>query len=287
MDTEPHKGAGGEVHLPLVGNVKKHTAIIGGVVFAGVLGIVYFRYRKGAASTSASPVAGGTSGAVTAGDTYPPDGTTDNPSDPYSTDSATGQTYGNESTMYSAGGDIGSISPYQGTSDYGGAYYGPINPTTANVSLTTNAEWAQQVENDLSANGVDTATAATALSKILAGLQVTQAQADLFKQGMGLEGPPPQSYPQPIKISSAGTGSGSQSALVTVPNVVGMTEKDAASTIQQAHLHPHGPPVSKVAGVTQVVTAQNPATGHKVTSGSTVSVTVRTTKPAKPPVKKK
>jgi hypothetical protein len=56
--------------------------------------------------------------------------------------------------------------------------------------------------------------------------------------------------------------------LATVPNVIGMTEQDAAETISQAHLHPHGPPLVKVV-------TQTPKAGSRVAPGSTVSVTVK------------
>jgi hypothetical protein len=59
-----------------------------------------------------------------------------------------------------------------------------------------------------------------------------------------------------------------QAKIVTVPNVVGMTEEKAAQVIASAGLHPHGPPLVKVI-------SQSPAAGTKVAAGSTVSVTVR------------
>jgi len=56
--------------------------------------------------------------------------------------------------------------------------------------------------------------------------------------------------------------------MITVPNVIGMTEQDAAEAIAKVHLHPHGEPLVKVIG-------QSPRGGVRVAAGTTVSVTVR------------
>lgn len=276
-----------EVKVPGVGPVKKKWAIAGGAAVVLIVGVAYMRHKSAAnaaAASAATPATGGTATTPAPGGTsqYPSDGTTGNPSDPYSVDPATGITYGDEGNQggfYNQG--YAAQSPalgYDQYSGYGGYYYGNTNPTTNNT-ISTNEQWLTQSENDLQGVGYDQATAAAALSKVLAGLPVSAAQKAIFEQALGIDGNPPQGYPTPIKLTSTpGQPGGGNTGKVKVPYVVGLDEGHAAANLSNAGLHPHGPPVHQVRGQYQQVTGQSPSAGTLVSKGSTVSLTVKVVK---------
>lgn len=181
-----------KINLPLTGPVSKKAVYIGGAITAGILGVAYWRHRQAANAAAASAAAPVTGSGV----------------DPNTIDPNTGIPYSEED----ASGQISGLDG--GVSGYGGSYYGngnivgysqdgqPIYGTGiigSNV-YTTNSEWATAAEDQLATIGVDTATAATAISRVLAGLSVTQAQQDLFMEAVGQVGQPPQGYPTPIKL---------------------------------------------------------------------------------------
>lgn len=270
-------------HVPVIGNVNKKYLYwgIGGVVVIG--GIIYWRHQSSAASTANTATTG------SAASSFDP-----NAVDP---NSPTGQTYAEESS-----GDLGSFG-YGGVSDYGGSYYGngdivgydqygnPIYSTgiTGNQTYTTNSEWATQAEDDLATMGVDSGTAATAISKILAGLPVTTQQQDLFMQAVGLDGQPPQGYPQPIKLTTTPSQPNpptTNANTVTVPNVAGQSAGVAHDLIVAAGLVPTAPSAQKPE---MKASGTNPKAGTKVKSGSKVTIQTSGWMPGyapKPPAKK-
>jgi len=187
--------------------VKKNTAMAGAAVGAVVIAVAVYRSRKAKTAAGGTPAAATT----TAGDLYPPDGTTGNPGDPNSTDPATGITYGDEQAQggygasYGTGGydaagyPIGSPQDiaYEQSQGSGGvpiAY--PVTPTgTGSGGVPTfsdNASWAQYAEaymvNQL---GGDPNTIGNALGKYITGGKVTQAQADVINQAIAFAGNPP------------------------------------------------------------------------------------------------
>lgn len=264
------------IKIPLIGDVKKSYAIGGGIVLLGIGGIIYYRSKSAAASAAASSDTTASTSTDTSG-SY----------DPNAIDPSTGETYGQEALNSNYG--YGGIP----ASGYGGANYGsgsiigydqygdPIYGTGASsvqttTGITTNSEWATEAENDLATLNVDTATAATAISKILAGLPVTSAQQDLFMQAQGLVGePPPQGYPQPIKLTTTPaqptpptTGG---TTLKVIPNVVGKTSENAVSELKS-----YGFTVGLNGSGT--VVSETPKGGTKAKTGSRVDIHAETVK---------
>lgn len=240
-----------ETHVPGLGNVKKKTLYwgLGGVAVIG--GILYWRHQ--AASSQTPQTATDTTGTGQDQSTYDPN------------------------MPGSYGGSV---------SDYGGWYGGniPTLPTgiTSNTQFQTNEDWASAVENDLLANGYDQGTVATAISRVLAGLSVTSNQKDIFMQGIGLIGQPPQGYPTPIKVTNPGHHP-PPTEKVAVPNVVGIDVEQASQILSAAGLKANGP--RGITGVVHVVTGTSPHVGTQVNKGSTVKLSFRSVK-EKVPVKK-
>lgn len=204
--------------------IKKSTVAIAGGGF-GLVGFLWWRHNKSAASSTTSSSAPGSTSAT---DQYPADGTVGDPSDLYSTDPATGMTYGDEaSTGFSDYGGLGSaygagaVSPYYGAGTATGSLLG--NPG----SFTSNAQWAQYVEQQLDNSGIDPTSLSAAIGKYLTGQAMTTDQGDLVDQAIAIGGYPPVSgpsgYPPAMNISvttststagstSTNTGSGSGSS---------------------------------------------------------------------------
>jgi len=242
-------------------NIKKHPWpwTVGGIAVAG--GIWYWRRQAAAAAVPASV------------DTIDP---------------ATGLPYSQEASGgFAAPGSLGGA-----VSGYGGSYYGsgningydqygnPVYSTgiTGNMVYTTNADWAQAAENDLLALGVTQQAAATAITRILAGLTVTIAQQDLFMQAIGLIGQPPQGYPKPIKLINSPAQPGPPPPhppilvpTIVVPNLIGMTQGDAYRTLEAVGLKSTG----KVSRIIYIVTSQSPKAGTHVLKGSIVTLQFR------------
>lgn len=238
-----------ETHVPLLGNVKKPYlyAGIGGIAIIG--GIAYWRHQAAAAAN-----------AQTATDTAT--------ADPNAIDPSTGQPYSAEQMM---GGSYPSY-PY-GVSDYGGGGY-PYSPppvSNSSSSISTNADWATEVENALLANDIPIATSSTAISRVLAGLTVTTAQQAIFMQGVGLFLEPPQGYPKPIKLTDTPAQPG-PSATVTVPNVVGKNFGQAFNMLTVANLT--SDPGHGGTHADWTVTAQSVKAGSKVKEHTVVHLTV-------------
>jgi len=149
--------------LPGLGEVKKGHLIAFGVVGVVVGGYVILRRRN------TVPAPGTTATDTTA-------------TDPNAIDPATGIPYAQE---------YGGAGGYYG----GGGQYGQPPPVPGSGGFTTNGQWAQQAEQDLSGVGVDPTTLAAALGKYLTGQAVTSDQHSLVNQAIAFENYPPVAGP--------------------------------------------------------------------------------------------
>jgi len=286
----------GNVKVPLVGTVPK-KAVAGSLAVVGILVVVYYVRKGNAASTAAQTAA---AGAATATDQYPPDGTVGNPQDPYSTDPATGATYGDENSgsggTYGAYGGLGTAMtgtyPWDGTTGNeadpysldpaSGVTYGDeglaTGGTSANPSggppFANNSDWENWVTQQLQADdpGINAGDLTTALGLYLNGQPVDPAQKTLIFDATGTGGDPPVAGPAnyPPKVRTNGD-TGGKTATIAVPNTIGQPQEAAYAIITEAGLKPKGSPVIK--GQVIYVTAQTPKAGTKVASGSTVTLT--------------
>jgi hypothetical protein len=200
----------GKIHTPL-GDISKKTALIGGVGVAAVGGIIYYRYRKNAASQASSQQSSANSSG--SGTVTDPAGNVCAQVDP-----TTGYCPGtpeDEAAQESAAEQVG----VEDTGDYGygegsGEYYtdpngnicvaplangycpGSVSNTSPSTTPETNAQWAENVE-ETHPNWE------SAIDKVLGGVAVTTAQANDWNEAVGLYGQPPQPYP-PIKTKDTG-----------------------------------------------------------------------------------
>jgi hypothetical protein len=239
----------GDIQVPAVGKVSRKTAAGGLAVVALLIGIYYYRKRQNAsaASTAAS--------AATSTNQYPPDGTVGNPDDPYSTDPATGQTYGNEAAgsggtygAYDTGDDEGDLEtsdsyPWDGSvgneddpyslDPASGITYGDeglaTGGTSANPSggppFANNSDWETWAIQQLSTSdpSIDTDGLTTALGLYLNGQPVTAAQKTLIFDATGIAGDPPvagpNNYPPNVQTNGSTGGSGSVSTTTSTAKV--------------------------------------------------------------------
>lgn len=281
--------------MKLFGHEINNWWLIGGG--AGVV-VVFYLYKRGTASGSSGSAA----------DPNAIDPVTQLP---YSMDDqvdpATGLTYLQEAEQY------GSVSAAEATAGTGGAFGSSYYPssgygygggtagsptgtsTTSTVSYASNAAWAQAAQAGLASLGYDPTTVAAALGAFLAGSTLTPDQASIVQAAEAEFGAPPVgtftisvSGTSSGGTSSGGTGSGSGTgtggsgtgtggsggAQVTVPNVIGMTTKQAQASLTAAGLVIFTLPPD-VPGFTHVVTEQTPVPGTKVAQGSKVSLTYK------------
>lgn len=253
-----------ETHIPVLGNVKKKTAYIVGAGVVVLGGVLYWRHQ--AASTAASSATPADTSALNQ------DSSTYNPN--------LAGSYGGAASNY--GGSYYGSGNITGYDQYGNPVYS--TGIQGNLTITSNADWATQAETDLAANNVDQATAANAITRILAGLDVTTDQEDLFLQAVGLLGEPPQGYPKPIKVKNPNHHP-PPVAKVTVPNVVGTDVEQATQILSAAGLKVSGP--AGIPHVIHVVTSTNPRAGSSVNSGSTVKLSYKSQNENPPPRGKK
>jgi len=269
-------------------HVKKSTAYGIGVVAVGVVAVAVYR-SKHAKTAAAAPAAA----ASTAGDPYPPDGTTGNPGDLYSTDPATGMTYGDEqsqaagSTGYDAAGyPLGSQADLayeqsQGSSGVPVAYpvtgSGSGGTGTGGVTFTDNASWAQYIEAYMVNNlGASAETVGNALGKYITGQPVVAAQQSIIEQAIAFAGPPPvagtNGMPPSINLAKSGGGGGHP--------------KHVPAHTVTANGHQDLQQIAIASGVTEAEVAKaNPAlakkyegTGHDLPKGTRVTIPAHTEK---------
>jgi hypothetical protein len=266
-----------DIHIPGLGNIPKGWAVTLGIGAAGVVFVAYRHYKSQAATAAPSTTAAnGTSSSgvtsasgETSGDPYPPDGTTGNANDPYSTDPSTGETYGDE----------GSYGGYGAAQDAGEGYY-PATTTTATATTptatanpTTAQQWVAQAQTVLTGLGYSAETVASALGQYVAGMQLSAANANIAQIALS-EVPYPGTAP-PVRVaqsSPAPTGS------VVVPNLVGGRVDDATSILSSLGLKTSASPSlsSRKPGIAYYVTKQSPKANTKVSAGSTVDITIST-----------
>lgn len=211
----------GTVKVPGIKQPFPKWAVAAGLAGVGVAIILY--YRKKQAAPAATPT-----------DQYPPDGTVGNPQDPYSTDPATGQTYGNEAV--GSGGTFSAFGPdtsgLTGTPDTGttGPYQTPGGPPFA-----TNNAWADWVTQELQAANpaISAGALINALGLYLAGQPLTAAEKTYVFDAEALAGPPPVAGPggYPPKVRSDGSKGGKTFAVNPVRGL------KAAARYTQVDLH--------------------------------------------------
>ena len=215
------------VHVPGVKQPMPKWAVFAGLGGVGVAIVLYYR-SKNAASTPAA----------TRPDQYPPDGTVGNPADPYSTDPATGQTYGDEAV--GSGGTFGAYGGLGGSGLSGwdsntGLYTDPNGNTCTNPDgsgycpgssgggppFSTNDAWSlwviQQMQT-LNPN-VNVGDLTDALGLYLAGQPVDPAQKTLVFDAEAVGGPPPvagtNGYPPNVRTNGSKGGGSSATNPVT------------------------------------------------------------------------
>jgi len=265
--------------------IPRNTAIAGAVIAAVVIAAAVHRSRKAA----------GSSGAAAAG-SYPPDGTVGNPADLYSTDPATGQTYGDEQAGAGYGGAAGTDaqgyplgSPadlaWQNSLGGAGGYVAyPVTGTSGGPPFTDNGQWAQYVEQYFTGTlGAAPGPIADALGKYLSGEPVTPAQQSLIEQAIAFAQRPPvagtNGMPPSINITAHHPPPPPPPpAKVKIPHVTGDAYAIAEHKLAAAGLKIHrSQPFIGVVGHT------SPAEGSEVKHGSTVTVFPAGVSPPHPP----
>lgn len=198
--------------------VPKGYLAAGGLILAAALAYGWYRNRSAApapastaAAAGAAPSAAGTYGT----DPYPPDGSQGNPADPYSTDPATGMTYGDEQAYGTAG-------PGYAGYGYAGGLGSPLGAGTPGAEFTSDGQWAQYAQGYLTGQaGADPATVSAALGAYITGQPLTAAQQSVAEQAIAFAGYPPvagsSGYPPSIQLqaTAAPAAAGAGQAIVT------------------------------------------------------------------------
>lgn len=155
------------MNVPGIGNVEKKYVYIGAAGVAGFVGYMYWKNRS-SADTSVS----------------------DTVTDP-STDSTA---FDPSQSDYGYSYDMSGSAP---------VYQSPVNqtiPVTSENQITTDAAWDSEAVSRAGDIGSDGGAVASALGRFLAGLCVSNAQADLVRAVQGILGRPPQSPTLDIHI---------------------------------------------------------------------------------------
>lgn len=155
------------MNIPGIGSVDKKYVYIGGAVAVGVVGYAYYAHRKTTADMSTAT-----------------DGTDTTAVDPSAADQAA--TY--EAPYYDATADYS----YPGGSNVYIPPFGSGGTPVTGQAPTNNSEWNQAAEQCLQDRGTDGAAAGSALGRYLAGLCLSDAQADMIRNATGCVGLPPQ-----------------------------------------------------------------------------------------------
>lgn len=155
------------MNIPGIGTVDKKYVYVGAAGVAGFVGYMYWRNRN---ST----------------DTAVSDTTTDPALDSTAFDPS--------QSDYGYSYDLSGSAP---------VYQSPVNqtiPVTSENQITTDAAWDSEAVNRSGDIGAESSAVSSALGRFLAGLCVSEAQADLVRQVEGLLGRPPQSPALQIHI---------------------------------------------------------------------------------------
>ena len=237
-----------DIKVPGIGEIPKKYAIGAVVTAVGIAVIVYFRARSAAKNAAASGTTAAATGMVTdpAGNQcsavdpdsgYCPGSPEDtawqeNNSGYYGTSLADeegdlGETGGVSTAGLTyvtdpAGNQCTAVDPVTGycpgtpqdiAAQGGSGITGQPTPSIP----TTNSQWMQDAL--LVLPGGNTSANEAALAGVLAGTTVTTAQKNIFLDAVGLEGQPPQGYPQPIKTSDTAGQPGSPTSAGAISNL--------------------------------------------------------------------
>lgn len=271
-----------EIKVPGLKKPMPKWAVFGGL---GVVGLMVYQYYRKKSSTAAADQA---SQAGSSTDQYPPDGTTGDPTDPYSTDPATGQTYGNEAA--GSGGSFGAFnsptaseSGIIGYDSNGDPVYAPgYGPSgtgsgTGGPPFSNNADWTNWALTQMEANNpsINIGAAQNALGLYLQGHELNASERTYAFDAQAVAGEPPVAGPNgyPPKVRSSPAHKTSHQ--VTVPNVVRMRLKDAQAKLRRAGLksthtkfdHPKA---------AHYVQSQRPAANAHVDRGTVIHLVVGT-----------
>jgi hypothetical protein len=186
-----------------------------------------------------------------------------------------GSTYGYAATEIPYGYGAFTYAP---SDPYGYGVYGAgTGEPPAPLTATTNAQWVQAAVTALSQQGYTGSQVLAALGLYVTGQPLSASQEQIVTAAIGAEGYPPipgtSGYPPAMNAGSTSTGNNPGGNSVTVPSVTGMGFGQAYNTLVNAGLK-SSPGQGKV-NANYKVTAQNPAAGTLVASGTTVSLTTK------------
>jgi len=254
------------VNVPGAGKQSKKTVTI---VAIGTVGVVAFMWFKHKSAGSASASSASTSASIDPSTGYPYGSAQDQAalaaqsgSSSDTIDPATGAVYGSQADEQALAQESGSA---------GGIGYGStaINGVT---SFTTNSEWAQQCESvvpPLINSTTAQSDVAAAIGRFLAGLPLTEEQAQIIQVCESEEGPPPVGQFSIIPEPATSPPSSGTPTDVTVPDVVGQSAGDAHNLLVQANLDPTAP---KGQTPNMKVSRTSPTAGTQVAKGSKVAI---------------
>lgn len=295
----------GKWDIPHVGQVPK-IAVVGGLAVTGVL---IWRYRTQHASAPAAANGDSSAGAGQ----YPPDGTTGDPSDPYSTDPATGMTYGDEQLAGNLGsasglvtgadsfpwdgtygnpGDPSSIDPLTGVTygdEGGGGGGGGGISGSSGPPFSTNSQWSAFALQQLTGtSGMDPGTVTDALGLYLNGQSVTAAQKQVIDDAIAVAGSPPvaaaSGFPPSIRAAEPSTGGKTYATNPVTGLRISRIDKTTAVASWKASPHATGYTAKVTSGKRTIRTKAVSGTSteiHGLTAGTRYEVQV-TASPAKP-----
>lgn len=209
------KVAKGSVKLPGLGPVPKKWFLIVGGGSVVVIAYVLWRKRQEGPAAPAADTAGGTLEGQPCVDENGLPGVYD----------ASGVCQVSNSAMggYFAGSGAGGVS-------------GTTPPVPGTGGFTTNGQWTQQAEADMSNTGVDPGVLAVALGAYIAGSPVTAAQHSLIDQAIAFEGYPPvagaSGYPPAVKAQPITPPPTTTPPVTKPPAATGVTKYPAPTALK-------------------------------------------------------
>jgi PASTA domain len=250
-----------DVKVPLLGNVPKGGLFAGGLAVAGTAGYLWYKHMKGqqvasAAASVTPPAAGyGYGSAYGYGTPYA-----------YAT-SPYGYGFG------AAGYGIGTYGGFGG----GGFPFSPFGYGQQPITVTTNAQWSQNVITALTGQGFTGTAVLASIGKYLAGKPIVAGSSDdtTIQAAIAIEGEPPQANTttgMPPAINYQGK-TGQSGGDVTVPNVVGLDVARAQSILGSAGLSFNQNEPGDRPHMVRIVTAESPKAGSKVAEKTHVNLT--------------